>query len=214
MKLYGYFRSSASYRIRIILNCKGLAYEYVPVMLNRGEHHDAAFRAISPLGFVPVLHTGDTVLSQSPAIAEFLEETHPSPPLLPGDPTARARVREMLNIVGCDIHPIQNLRILNYLRSEYGQDDQGVLRWCQRWIGDGFAAFEKLATARSSGGRYAVGDELTLADVWLIPQVSNARRFELDLAPYPAILAIDQHCRSLPAFQAADPARQPDAAMV
>ena len=211
MKLYGYWRSSASYRIRIVLNLKGVAWEYVPVPLDRGAHRQLGFRAVNPAALVPVLEAGSDRLAQSPAIAEFLEERHPSPPLLPADPLARARVRELQHLVGCDIHPLQNLRVLKYLRAELGQDDAGVAAWCRRWIGDGLAAYETLAEDRSADGRYSVGDALTLADAWLVPQVYNAERFEVDLAPYPVVRSIAEHRLALTAVAAAHPSRQPDA---
>lgn len=211
MKLYGYWRSSASYRIRIALNLKGVDWEYVPVPLDRGEHRQPGFRAVNPAALVPVLEVDGQRLAQSPAIAEFLEERYPSPPLLPADPLARARVRELQHLIGCDIHPLQNLRVLKYLRAELGQDDAAVAAWCRRWIADGFAAYEALAAQRSADGRYSVGDALTLADVWLVPQVYNAERFEVDLTPYPAIRSVTEHCRTLAAVAAAHPSRQPDA---
>lgn len=211
MKLYGYYRSSASYRLRIILGLKNVDWENCPVHLAKGEQLGAEFRAINPMGLVPVLDTGESVLSQSPAIAEYLEETCPQPPLLPTEPVARAQVREMLNTIGCEIHPLQNLRVLKYLRAEYGQDDAGVAGWCRQWIALGFAAFEKLAVDRSANGQYSFADSLSLADVWLVPQVYNARRFGLDLSPYPLIVSIDAHCQTLSAFAAAHPDNQPDA---
>lgn len=211
MKLYGYYRSSASYRIRIVLNFKELQWEYVPVMLNRDEHRLPEFRAINPASLVPVLDCGTDLLAQSPAIAEFLEERHPSPPLLPSDPVRRAQVREMQSLIGCEIHPLQNLRVLKFLRAEYGQEDAGVAAWCRHWIGEGFAVYEALAASRSADGRYSVGDALSLADAWLVPQVYNASRFDLDLAPYPAIRSIAEHCGNLEAVVAAHPDRQPDA---
>lgn len=211
MKLYGYYRSSASYRIRMILNVKGVAWENVPVMLNEGEQLGDEFRRINPMGFVPVLDAGESVLAQSAAIAEYLEETLPEPPLLPGDAAGRARVREMQNLIGCDIHPVQNLRILKYLRAEFGQDDDGVGTWCRHWIAEGFNAFEKLAADRSADGRFACGDKLTLADVWLLPQHYNAVRFGLNLAPYPTIASIVAHVETIPAIAAAHPSQQPDA---
>ena len=211
MKLYGYYRSSASYRIRIILNVKGLEWDNVPVMLNRDEHLKRQFKAINPTGFVPALDTGTVVLGQSIAIAEYLEETHPAPPLLPADPVHRARVRELQNLIGCDIHPLQNLRVLKYLRAEFGQDDAGTAAWCRNWIGAGFTAFEAMAEQRSDHGRYSVGDTLTLADAWLIPQLYNANRFELDLEPFPTITSIGRHCTTLEPIAAAHPDRQPDA---
>lgn len=210
MRLYGYYRSSASYRIRIVLHAKQIPFESVPVLLNTGEHREADFRKINPQGFVPVLEDGDTVIAQSAAIAEYLEETHPAPALLGGDAAARARVREILGIIGSDIHPIQNLRILRYLQSEFAQDDEGVAHWCRHWIAQGFAALESLLASRSDG-RYCCDGGLTLADAWLIPQAYNARRFGLDLQAYPTITAIDAHCTSLQAFRAAHPDRQDDA---
>jgi maleylpyruvate isomerase len=211
MKLYGYYRSSASYRIRIVLNVKGLEWENLPVMLNRDEHRRDEFKRISPMAFVPVLDTGKAVLGQSPAIAEYLEEAYPAPPLLPADPRSRAQVRELLNLIGCDIHPLQNMRVLNHLRAEFGQDDSGLSAWCRKWIGAGFTAYEALAEKRSGDGRYSVGDALTLADVWLLPQLYNANRWDLDLSPFPTIVAIGKHCATLPPIAAAHPDRQPDA---
>jgi maleylacetoacetate isomerase len=211
MKLYGYFRSSASYRIRIILNHKNLEHESLAVMLNRGEQHEDSFRSINPMGFVPVLEDEGALLAQSPAIAEYLEEEYPGRPLLPASSMARARVREMMHTIGCDIHPLQNLRVLNHLRSEFSQDDEGVKNWCQKWMGAGFLAFERLAVERSGSGAYAFGDTLSLADVWLIPQVYNARRFELEMTPYPTITSIDNHCQGLREFSEAHPSVQDDA---
>ena len=211
MKLYGYYRSSASYRVRIILNFKGRAWDYVPVLLNEAEHHGKAFRSINPMGFVPVLVDGDAKLSQSPAIAEYLEERYPWPALLPADPGPRAEVREVQNLIGCDIHPLQNLRVLQHLKQEYGQDDAATAAWCRHWIGAGFDAIEALAQARSAEGRFCVGDRPSLADVWLVPQLYNARRWEVDLAAWPTLVGIGRHCETLDAFAAAHPARQPDA---
>jgi maleylpyruvate isomerase len=211
MKLYGYYRSSASYRVRIVLNVKGVTWENVPVLLNRDEHRADAFRAINPMQFVPALDTGEAVVGQSPAIAEYLEDMFPSPGLLPGEPLRRAQVRELQSLIGCDIHPLQNLRVLKHLRAEFGQDDAGVSAWCRKWIGAGFAAYETLAAARSDAGRYSVGDTLTLADVWLIPQLYNANRFEVDLTPFPTIVGIGRHCLALDPIAAAHPDRQPDA---
>jgi maleylpyruvate isomerase len=211
VKLYGYWRSSASYRIRIVLNAKGIDWKYVPVLLNEDEHRQATFRALNPAALVPVLEVEGERVAQSAAIAEFLEERYPSPPLLPSDPLGRARVRELQHLVGCDIHPLQNLRVLKYLRAECGQNDDGVAAWCRRWIGDGFAACETIVAQRTGDGRYSVGDAMTMADVWLLPQLYNAERFELDLTPFPTIRSIAEHCRSLPPVAAAHPSRQPDA---
>lgn len=210
MTLYGYWRSSASYRIRIILNLKRMRWKNRPVMLNRDEHLAPGFRQLHPMPLVPLLDTGEGMLAQSPAIAEYLEERYPDPPLLPPDPLTRARIREMQSLVGCDIHPLQNLRVLRYLKQELDADETAVSAWCRRWIGDGFAAFEALAAERSGGG-FACGDAPTLADVWLLPQVYNARRFEVDLEPFPVIRRIESHCGSLDAFRDAHPSRQPDA---
>jgi maleylacetoacetate isomerase len=211
MQLFGYYRSSATYRIRIVLNIKKVQWQNRTISLIDNEQKSAEFRKLNPAGLVPVLDTGDATLAQSGAIAEYLEECFPVPQLLPTDVTARARVRAMMHTIGCDIHPLQNLRVLRYLRDEFTQDDNGVARWCRHWIANGFAAFETLAAAHSEDQRFSFGDSLTLADAWLIPQVYNARRFELDLSPYPTLMAIDQHCRTLQPFLDAHPDRQPDA---
>jgi len=211
MKLYGYYRSSASYRIRIILNLKQLQHEHTAIMLNLGEQHDDTFKTINPMGLVPVLETDGQSLAQSPAIAEYLEERNPEPALLPAGHIERARVREMMHTIGCEIHPLQNLRVLKHLRAEFSQDDAGIERWCQKWMGEGFSAFEQLACSRSANGRFAFGSEVSLADVWLIPQVYNARRFKLDLTPFPTIVSIDEHCQAMPEFSAAHPDNQADA---
>ncbi len=211
MKLHGYWRSSASYRIRIILNLKEISWEYAGVALNRGEHREAGFRALNPAALVPLLECEGRRLAQSTAIAEFLEERHPTPALLPADPFDRARVRELQGVIGCDVHPLQNLRVLETLRRELGQDDAGVEAWCRRWIAEGFAAFEARAAEWSADGRFSVGSGFTLADAWLVPQVYNAQRFGVDLAPYPTIRSINAHCTALEPVAAAHPARQPDA---
>lgn len=211
MKLYNYYRSSASYRLRIVLNTKGLDWDYQAVNLLEGEQRNAEFRAMNPLGLVPVLDTGAAVLAQSPAIAEYLEELYPEPALLPSDLIGRARVREMMHAIGCEVHPLQNYGVLMYIKKTYALDDAALRAWGRKWIDRGFAAFEVLAKARSSDGKFSYGDRLTLADVWLIPQVLNAHRFELDLSPYPTIVGIDEHCRTLDAFASAHPSRQPDA---
>lgn len=210
MRLFGYYRSSASYRIRIALNLKQLSWEYLTVLLNRGEQKKVAFTALNPSGLVPVLDSGDGALSQSVAIAEYLEERYPERPLLPPDAAGRARVREMMAIIGCDVHPLQNLRVLNYLRDHFGADEDAVVRWVGRWMAAGFASLETLIE-RHGGALNAYGDSPTLADAWLIPQVYNARRYHIDLSPYPRIRAIDAHCLSLEAFANAVPERQPDA---
>lgn len=218
MRLHGFHRSGTSYRVRIALNLKGIAYDTVPVSLTRGEHHREPFRSLNPQGLVPVLECEDRVFIQSVAILEYLEERFPSPPLLPADMAGRARVRAMAALVGCDIHPINNLRVLNYLRAELHQDEEGVRRWTQRWIADGFAALDTLlASGTQSGGvpagtaAFCHGAAPTLADVYLMPQIYSARRFGVDLAAYPRITAIEKECGALEAFAAAHPDRQPDA---
>ncbi len=211
MKLFGYYRSSASYRIRIVLNLKGLDWEYAAVELRAGEQRSPGFLERNPSGLVPVLDTGEISLAQSAAIAEFLEETCPEPPLLPADAAGRARVREMQAVIGCDIHPLQNLRVLNWLREELAADDEQVSAWIRRWIRAGFAALEQLVERHGSGGRYCYGPGPTLADAWLVPMAYNARRFGLDLQEWPLLRAIDAHCLGLEAFAAAEPERQPDA---
>lgn len=211
MTLFGYYRSSASYRIRIVLNLKGLPWEYRSVLLNRGEQKQAEFLARNPSGLVPVLDTGSVSLSQSVAIAEYLEEVHPDPALLPKNPLERARVREIMAIISCDVHPLQNLRVLNWLREELGADEQKVTAWIHRWISAGFGAIEGLLERSDSKGDFCVGTTPTLADALLIPQMYNARRFALDLEPFPRLRAIDAHCQTLAAFTDAAPERQPDA---
>ena len=211
MKLFGYYRSSASYRLRIILNIKGLDWEYQAVNLLEGEQRTSEYRAMNPLGLVPVLDTGEAVLAQSPAIAEYLEEQHPEPALLPSDPIGRARVREMVNSIGCEVHPLQNLGVLMYVKETYSLDDAAVQAWGRKWIDRGFSAFETMARERSSEGQFSYGDSLTLADVWLIPQLFNAHRFEMDLARYPTLVAIDNHCQTVDAVAASHPSKQPDA---
>ncbi len=208
MILYDYWRSSAAYRVRIALALKGLAYRPVPVDLAGGAQAGAEFRAVNPQGLVPVLDDGGIVLAQSPAILEYLEETHPQPPLLPATAAARADVRRLAAMVACDIHPLGNVRVLRYLRAEFGAGDESVTAWVHHWIEAGFRPLEALLAGRD--GRFCHGDAPTLADVCLVPQMYNARRFGLDLAPYPTLVRIDAACRALPAIAAAAPERQPD----
>ena len=212
MKLYNFFRSGTSHRLRIALNLKGIDYEYVAVDLRSEEHLGADFKAVNPQGLVPALVDGDLTLIQSPAIIEWLEERCPTPPLLPANPDGRARVRALAAIVGCDIHPINNRRVLEYLRRTLGCDEAAVQAWCATWIDAGFAALEALLAADPRRGAFCFGDAPTLADVYLVPQVESARRFKVDLAPYPHIVAIDRACAELEAFRRAAPAVQPDAA--
>lgn len=211
MKLYNFFRSGSSHRLRIALNLKGLDYDYIAVDLRTEEHCGDAFKGLNPQGLVPALVDGDTTLTQSPAIIEWLEERHPDPPLLPADPELRARVRALAAIVGCDIHPINNRRILEYMRSTLGCDQAALNAWCAMWINAGFEAIEKMLATDTGRGRFCFGDAPTLADVYLIPQVESARRFNVDLTPYPNIVAIDHACSQLPEFAHAVPQLQPDA---
>ena len=211
MKLYGYYRSSASYRIRMVLNLKGIHWEYIAVALDKGQQHEAGHVSRNPMKLVPVLDTGSELLAQSIAIAEYVETKFPEPPLLPSDAVELAQVREMQHIISSETQPVTNLRVLKHLRSEYGQDDAGVDKWCQKWIGSGFDAFESRAAERSTDGQYSFGDTFTLADAWLIPQVYNAIRFGLDLQPYPTIRSVIDHCSTIEAVAAAHPSQQPDA---
>lgn len=211
MQLHNFFRSGTSHRTRIALNLKGLSYDYVAVDLRKNAHQDAAFKALNPQGLVPTLVEGDLVLSQSVAIIEWLEERYPTPPLLPADVNDRAHVRAMAAIVGCDIHPVNNKRILDTLRASFGADDAAINHWAGSWIAAGFAALETLLQADNTRGDFCFGHAPGLADVYLIPQVESSRRFKVDLTPYPAIRAIDQACSQLAAFKNAAPAAQPDA---
>lgn len=210
MTLHGYYRSSAAFRVRIALALKGLEARHVPHHLRRGEQRAADFMALNPQGLVPALETDDGVFTQSMAIVEYLDETVPEPSLLPADAAGRARVRALAQIVGCDIHPIDNLRVLNYLRNELGQDEAGVARWFNHWIAAGFDAIEARLGEPESGA-FAHGDTPTLADICLIPQVVNAGNFKLDTTPWPRIRAVFDRAIALPAFADAMPARQPDA---
>ena len=211
MTLYGYFRSSTSYRTRIAMNLKGLDYDYIAVNLAQDEQLKSEFLALNPQGLVPVLQADDLLLFQSPAILEWLEEVYPKNPLLPKDAAGRMQVRALSAMIGCDIHPLNNRRVLQYLRNELSVDEAEVIKWCNRWISEGFAALEKRLVADKTRGKFCYGDSPSFADCYLIPQVSSARRFEVDLNPYPNIVQIDAHCRTLKAFADADPMQQPDA---
>jgi maleylacetoacetate isomerase len=211
MKLYTFFRSSAAFRVRIALNLKGLQYESAPKHFARNEHRTQEYLALNPQGLIPALAVDGVVLSQSLAIVEYLNERHPQPPLLPADPLDRARVRSMALAIACEIHPLNNLRVLNYLRSDLKQDDEGVGTWYRHWVSEGFGGLEQQAREFSAGGRYCFGDAVSLADVCLVPQMFNARRFKTDLTPFPTLTSISTHQESLPAFAAARPEVQPDA---
>jgi maleylacetoacetate isomerase len=210
MKLFGYFRSSAAFRVRIALNLKGLSYEDAFIHLRRGDQRGADFLAVNPQGLVPALEIDGHTLIQSMAIAEYLDETHPSPPFLPADPAGRARARALAAIVACDIHPINNLRILRYLSRPLGHDQAAIETWYNHWIAMGFEAFERLLTADRSTGDFCHGDQPGLADIALVPQVVNSERYRLDLSPYPTIARIYASCMKLDAFAAAHPNNQPD----
>ncbi len=211
MKIYNYFRSGTSHRLRIVLNLKGLDWDYVAVDLRAEAHFDAAFKALNPQGFVPTLIDGDLVLTQSPAIIEWLEERYPQPPLLPAGMDDRARVRALAAIVGCDIHPLNNRRVLEYLRHTLGCDEAAVLTWCATWINAGFAALEAMLATDPDRGNFCFGGQPGVADAYLVAQVESARRFKVDLSAYPAVCAVDRACAALPAFAKAAPQQQPDA---
>ena len=207
--LHGYWRSGTSYRVRIALNLKGLSYGQVGVDLRTGAQGEAAFTTLNPQRLVPALVAPEGVLTQSPAILEWLEEVWPEPPLLPSDPFARAEVRAMCALIACDIHPLQNLRVLKALRADYAAEEDAVQAWPRRWITAGFEALEALVAHQ--GGPYAYGQAPTLADVYLAPQLYSARRFGVDLQPYPRLIAAGEHAAAHPAFAAAHPDAQPDA---
>jgi maleylpyruvate isomerase len=207
--LHGYWRSGTSYRARIALNYKNLAYEQVGVDLRTGAQTGAEYTAVNPQGLVPALVTEAGVLTQSPAILEWLEEAYPHPPLLPHAPFARAEVRAMCALIACDIHPLQNLRVLKALRADYAAEEEAVQAWPRRWIIAGFDALEQLIERR--GGTYAFEDAVSMADVHLAPQVYSANRFGVDLAPYPRIRSAAERAGQHPAFKQAHPDVQPDA---
>jgi len=210
MILYSYFRSSAAYRARIALNLKGLAYEQRAVHLVKGEQRGDAYLKLNPQGFVPMLEVGDLRLTQSLAIMEYLEEKYPQPPLLPASLEDRAWVRAVALEIACDIHPLNNTRVLRYLARDLHLEQPVRDEWYRHWVRDGFAAIETQLAARATG-RFCHGDTPTMADVCLVPQVANANRLSVDLAPYPRIRAVNDACLALEPFAAAQPARQPDA---
>lgn len=211
MKLYTFFRSSAAFRVRIALNLKGLGYESIPKAFAKNEHRAPDYLAVNPQGLLPALDVDGTVLSQSLAIIEYLDETRPTPPFLPKDPIGRAHARSMAQAIACDIHPVNNLRILNYLKKELQQDEITVNTWYRHWITAGFRGLEAQARKFSTSQRYMFGDAVSIADICLVPQMFNARRFETDLSAFPTLVAIDSHLESLPAFADARPEVQPDA---
>jgi maleylacetoacetate isomerase len=213
MKLYTFFRSSASFRVRIALNLKNLSYDQIPIHLRRGggEQFRANYQNINAQALVPTLEDDGRYLIQSLAIVEYLEEKYPSPPLLPKAAADRAVVRSMALVIACEVHPIQNLRVLNYIKNEYQQNDEQVNRWAQHWIELGLAALEQMINAQTARGTFCFGDTPTLADICLVPQLGNARRFGCDLSRYPKILSVEKACIVIPAFADAAPDKQPDA---
>jgi maleylacetoacetate isomerase len=210
MRLYSFFRSSAAYRVRIALNVKGAAYETVSVDLPGAAHHAPAFRALNPQATIPTLDDDGTVLWQSLAIIEYLDARFPTPRLIPAEPVARARVQALAQVIACEIHPLNNLRVLKYLRGELKLDDAAVNKWYSHWIAEAFGPLETLVS-QFGGGRYCFGDSLTLADVCLVPQMYNARRFNCDVTPYPTLVRIAAGLEAEPAFAAAAPECQPRA---
>ncbi|CAN7473559.1 maleylacetoacetate isomerase [Mesorhizobium sp. LjNodule214] len=210
--LHNYYRSSTSYRVRIALEMKGLTYDYVPHHLRHGEHLEAAYLAVNPQGLVPALILGDgTLLTQSLAIIEYLDETKPEPPLLPKDALSRARVRMLAQMIACDIHPVNNLRVLTSLRTLFGAGDQDVVNWFRHWVNEGFQPLEKILASSPQSGTFCHGDTPGLADICLVAQVTNNARFGVDMTPYPTISRIHSACMALPAFQKAAPENQIDA---
>lgn len=209
MILHGYWRSGASYRVRIALGLKGLAYETAAHDLRQGAQKAADYLALNPQGMVPALQHGDLVVTQSPAILEWLEDTCPEPALLPKGAADRAHVRAMAALIGCDIHPLNNLRVLQSLRGDFGADQATVDAWAARWISPGFDALETLVARRGNG--WSFGDAPGLVDCYLIPQLYSARRFNMDLEAWPRLLAVETRALAHPAFEAAHPDRQPDA---
>tara|TARA_R110002167_G_scaffold101404_1_gene264083 strand:+ start:305 stop:943 length:639 start_codon:yes stop_codon:yes gene_type:complete len=211
MKLFTYFRSSAAYRVRIALNLKGLEHEDTFVHLRRQDQRTPDYMAVNPQGLVPTLVDDGTTIGQSLAILEYLDERYPEPPLLPDSAAGRARVRQLAMIVACDIHPIDNLKVLNYLTEDMGVDEAGRQRWYRHWVDEGFAALEAILANQPATGRFCHGDRPSIADICLVPQVFNAQRFNIDLAAYPTIQRINANCLELPAFADAAPDLQPDA---
>lgn len=212
MKFYGYFRSSSSYRCRIAFNLKGLDVDFSSVHLKHGAQHEADFAAINPQRLLPALVTdeGDT-LTQSLAILEWLDETHPEPALLPADPLLRAHVRAFAQVIACEVHPLQNLRVLKYLADNFGADSAATTQWLTRWLTDGLEACEALLAKRAQATAFCYGDTPGLADICLVPQVFSAQRFGVDIGHLARVTEITARCEALPAFAAAHPAKQPDA---
>jgi len=211
MKLHGYFRSSASFRVRIALNLKRLDYDAAFVHIAKGEQHAPAYCALNPQALVPMLEIGGDLLTQSLAIIEYLEETHPHPPLLPANALERARVRSLSLLIACEIHPVNNTRVLQHLKRALGQSEEQVNAWYRHWIADGLAKFEAQLQGTRGSGRFCHGDAPTMADCCLVPQVFNAQRFQCDTGAYPKTMQIFAECMRNEAFDRAQPSKQPDA---
>ncbi len=209
--LHGYFRSGTSYRVRLALNWKGVDYQVRPVNLVSGAQREASYLEKNPQGLVPALEIDGQVLTQSPAILEWIEETWPERPLLPADPVLRARVRAFAAAIGCDIHPIQNLRVMKKVRADFDQDQDGAQAWARHWIETGFGALERLAANAAGQGGFLFADGPSLAEIYLLPQMYNARRFGVDVSAYPRLVAADAAARALSEFEKAAPENQPDA---
>ena len=211
MKLYTFFRSSASFRVRIAMNHKGLKYDPGLVSLPKGEHLEAKYKSVNSQGLVPALDDAGHILTQSLAIMEYLDEVHPVPKLLPSDPLDRAYVRALSQIVACEIHPLNNLRTLKYIRRAYKLDEEGVNAWYRHWIAEGFGMMESFLADNGKSGRFCFRDQVTMADCCLVPQVFNAQRYNCDLKRYPTAMRIHEACMKLEPFIQAQPSKQPDA---
>ncbi len=211
MKLHTYYMSSAAFRVRIALNLKGIAWDPVVVDLPRGAHREPGYERAHPQALIPSLETGDATLNQSLAIMEYLDETQPGPALLPKDPLGRARVRSLALLVACEIHPLNNMRVLRHLKRVYGFDDEGINTWYGHWIADGLTKLEADLVASAETGRHCYRDEPGMADCCLVPQIFNAKRYRCELAPYPRVMRIFDACMALDAFQRAQPSAQPEA---
>ncbi len=211
MKLYTFFRSSASFRVRIALNHKGLKYEHAGVSLPKGEHLEAGYKSVNAQGLVPALEDGGRLLTQSLPIIEYLDEVHPGPKLLPADPIDRAYVRALSQTIACEIHPLNNLRTRKYISKTYKLDEEGVNIWYRHWIAEGFQMLESFLAQERKHGKHCFRDQVTMADCCLVPQVFNAIAYKCDLKPYPTVTRIHETCMKLEAFIQAQPSKQPDA---
>jgi maleylacetoacetate isomerase/maleylpyruvate isomerase len=210
VKLYTYFRSSAAFRVRIALNLKGLAYDPIFIHLAKGEHRKPEYSGVYPQGLLPTLIDDGEALSQSLAIMEYLDETHPEPPLLPKDALGRARVRSLSLLVACEIHPLNNLRTLQYLKRHLGQNEEQINSWYRHWVADGLLKLEA-DLSKAGTGRFCHGERPTMADCCLVPQIFNAKRYNSDLTAFPTVMRVFDACMKLEAFERAQPAKQPDA---